>query len=403
MEIPQKGLNLDTSSYQVGSYPFAFNAQIQSFTDEASFPYLSNTPSNTLCYSLLNQEEIIGELPIYELDVFILFIKGINYSKIVYLKDCQPTTMVESNCLHFDNRIRSVYKLTDETLNLYFVDGVNEDRIIQFHRNSLLLLDEYKVNYVENCIITFNEELDCNKTKFYPETSYPCIETSISSGGNKKIGMYEYAVAYSTSKGEELSSYMALSSPIHIFDIDREQTSKSVKVIVSELNGARWKYIKIIGIETIGEVTSFHVKAILPILNSTVSFYDVENGGIGISSSSIFAKYPYYKSSKIISKANNILLKANLKEYDKFNLQSVVNEIELEWVSGKLKIGDYKNGENIELWPQYKLEDGSFVLSGLIVPPKTYFELKKQFKEVRDLLDKIEERLKECQKRRVSQ
>lgn len=65
--------------------------------------------------------------------------------------------------------------------------------------------------------------------------------------------------------------------------------------------------------------------------------------------------------------------------------------------------GDYKNGEDIELWPQYKLEDGSFILSGLIVPPKRYFELKKQFKEVRDLLDKIEERLKECQKRKVSQ
>lgn len=342
--VPQKGLNLDVSSSQEGSYPFALNAQIESFTDETSFPYLSNTPSNELCANY--PDKIIGTLAIQELNTFILF----GNNKIYSLKNCVLTTLVEATCLNFSNKINAVYKLTDETLNLYFVDGFNEDRYIQFDRSTLQLLDEFKKNYAENCTISFQDELDCNKTKFYPEIEYPCISTNVVDGGSKKAGVYEYGICYATSKGDELSTYISFSTPIHLFDINKSfdstdyNTNKAIQVQINNLDGSRYKYYNIICIESINEITTYLLKGTFPI-NNTVTYTDTDNQGIGISQSSIFQKYPYYKNSKLITVANNILLKADVKEFEKFNLQSVVNRIDLEWISGKLKLGDYAKSD----------------------------------------------------------
>jgi hypothetical protein len=66
-------------------------------------------------------------------------------------------------------------------------------------------------------------------------------------------------------------------------------------------------------------------------------------------------------------------------------------------------LGDYKVGQDIELWPQYEYRNGYLTLTKLIVPPTKYAELKKQVKEVRNLLDKIEEGIKQWGKGKISQ
>jgi hypothetical protein len=372
------GINQDTSD-SGKSYSFALNATVENFSEEQSMPFLSNTPSNLLCYKVNPDEMVIGQISIHEWDKTILavyntitgkqyfveiyyiynskgesdtikeeccdlsIIERLPQEKIKQTPICTSRIILETDCFKWskDYKLKFVYKITDCTLNLYFNNCYDEDRFIYFDYDTEYNL---KVNsdFLENsgtvCLPIYKSSVDCGKTKWYPDITYPCIDTSIVSGEKEK-GVYSYLVAYSTSGGTPLTNFKSLTFPYSITN-----KGQGIKVKFSEISkNTRYKYFLLVAVETVNNITTYHKKAVLSV--EQTEWVDDSMGGSGISAQELFTQYPFYENSCDITISNDIMFKSGLTEFEKFNLQPIVNLIELEWVSTVLKEGDYKKPE----------------------------------------------------------
>jgi hypothetical protein len=370
-----KGLSQDTSNTGE-SYSFALNATVEHFSEEQPYPFLSNTPSNFLCHKLQANEIVIGQLSIHEWDKTILAVyntvtkkkylievsyknisKGISdtieeeccdisiierlpQEKIKQSPICTSKVLIETDCFLWDENysLKFVYKITDCTLNIYFNNCLDEDRFIYFDYD-----DEFNLNINEDFLINTGTEcnptytnLDCDKTRWYPSIDYPCISTTIVSG-NKDKGAYTYLIAYCTSGGIPLTSFKSISQPFNIIG-----ENQGIKIKIDNVSkNTRYKYFLLVAVETVKNITTYHKKAVLSVQQT--EWIDSDMGGVNISSMELFSQYPFYEKSCDLTISNDILFKSGLSEFDKFNLQPIVNLMELEWVSVVLKEGDYKN------------------------------------------------------------
>lgn len=352
-------------------YSFALNATIESFSEENSLPFLGNVPSNILSSTLNVGEKVIAAKFINELNIVILFTKDSLYSYIKYfkvrkenplekkleitsLKDIKQTdftsiiTVVSSNCLNFTEESNTyiTYKLTSQTLNLYFVDNTNPDRFVYFDYDSesnLSLNDSFK-NYTQvgDCNIVYDDSLNCNTILWNPLLSYPTLSLKVVPGGEKDKGVYSYLIAYSTELGTALTEYKSLTNPIPIYKESTGDNNNGIQISVSDITkDSIYRYYTIVAIKTIKGITSYYKVGTYPITQTSVMDTDVNVKDISFDE--IFKTIVYYKSSKFISSQNNILFRAGLKEHERYNLQPIASKIKLKWFKTKLREGDYKN------------------------------------------------------------
>lgn len=364
-----KGINSDLNELQnEGSiYSFVLNATTENASEPQADPYRSNMASNVYCYELESGDKVVGHKYIPELEKTILLVwnatthtaKAIDLKimtsdpyksdtttcvgstdteYIIHKPQCSSIILFSTTCFDWSQSPKVIYKLTDCTLNLYINNGIDEDRLINFtyDDNYALSIDkEFLVSNNVACNPVYNQVIDCNKTKWNPIIEYPCIELELIPGGKVK-GSYSYMVAYSTYSGIPLTSFKSLTQPFHI-----EEDGGGIKINLSNVTqNSRYKFITIVCNETINETTTHHKKATISI--NQKQYIDVENGGPSISNESLVFEYPFYKSSDDITESNNILFKLGVNEYEKFNLQPVINLVELEWISVVAKEGDYK-------------------------------------------------------------
>jgi len=376
--INLKGINQDSSD-SGETYSFALNATVENFSEEQSMPYLSNTPSNLLCYKVNENEMVIGQVSIHEWDKTILavynkvtskqYLIEINYNfsnkgesdiiteeccnlsiverlpqeKIKQTPICTSKVILETDCFKWskDYKLKFVYKITDCTLNLYFNNCYDEDRFIYFDYDTnynLKVNSDFLQNSGTICSPVYKTDINCGKTKWYPEIDYPCIDTSLVAGEKEK-GVYSYLVAYCTSGGTPLTNFKALTLPYSIIT-----KGQGIKVKFSNISkDTRYQYFLLIAVETVNNISTYHRKAVLSV--EQTEWIDDSMGGPGISTQELFTQYPFYENSCDITISNDIMFKSGLTEFEKFNLQPIVNLIELEWVSTVLKEGDYKKPE----------------------------------------------------------
>lgn len=376
-----KGLITDINDSQKTEdvYSFVLNGTVENFSENQPFPFIGNTPSNIKCLQFLDEEQIVGILNINELDSTLLAVynKETNSTKFVKLfyknKDllkssslvnndcgsfvvedtktlkitCNSQVILESNCFNWNttNILNLEYKLTDCSINLYFTNGVDEDRLVYFNLDWSLSDDFKKTTSEDNCITEYLNELDCAKTLWNPEIKYPCISLSTVSGGEKLNGKYNYLFAYTTSKGIPLTSFQSLTQGVSLFSLRNENSNKGIKVTIeNKALNTRFQYYTIVAVESVKGITTYFQKGTYPISQNVV--LDMDNKGFPISLQELVFKYPYYKSSKYLTTSNNILFKAGLEEYEKYNLQPVINKVKLNWVTKVLKEGDYKDKVN---------------------------------------------------------
>lgn len=360
-----KGLNLDVNDLQKdGEYSFALNATVENFSEEQGFPFLSNTPSNFPCLTLEDNEVVLGTLSIHEWnktilaiynpvtelkkfveindkDIFITdnlleedncqkIIERLPQEKIKQKDVCSSKELLSNTCFiwSLNNPINFEYQITDCTLNLYWNNCLDEDRFLYFDYDEdfkLTINNDFQFNGGIDCEPNYTS-LDCSKTKWYPNIDYPCISVS-GVNGNKDKGRYSYTVCYCTSKGTPLTPFNTISQPYSIYKL-----GQGLKLNLTNVTkNSRYKYILIVSIDTILGQNFYRKKAVLPITQTT--FLDLDNEGLFISPEILVTKYPYYKSSCDMTISNNILFKSGLEEYEKFNLQPVINNVELEWVT----------------------------------------------------------------------
>ena len=388
--VPQTGMQKDKDVFSKESqeYTHALNAVIESW-DGQSFT-LQNEVSNILCLEL--NHKVVGTLQIPSLAKTILFTtnsKGsdeilmfddvyLNKSIIENDNNCTPIALEDIpqkpiakyiklisanfnwNILH---KVNIKYKLTDCTLNLYFVDGENPDRFIYFNLPDYSLVEDFKeINAltIGTCNEVYYNQLDVNKTNFNQNIFYPDIELEEEIGGNLQEGVYQIFTAYSTSKGIPLSSFNN-SQPFPIFEKQIKEiegipyeTNKAIKINIKNATlNSIYKYINIsVGI-TINNFTSYFNVTTIPISNNMSYIYNTNINNIASSEAEILAKYPYYENSKIIETGNNYLFKASLAEFDKFNIQRIANQIQLEAVTIKVDVDFYKHPANVHKYKSY--------------------------------------------------
>lgn len=377
-----KGMITDVEliNQEQGSYIFALNAILESDTGDGLV--LQNDYSNLLGTVLDTNENVIGKLYISELDILILYTTNNRIlslsSKLYndgalnsydYINGSIPITpenninildtkvIASSNCFNWDinHKLNSKYKITDKTLNLYFVDGGhNEDRYIYLDKETLEVDNSFKriIGWDGFNNPIYSEEIDCNNLKWYPEISFPDITTSDTEGGNLQAGVYQFSVAYSTSKSIELTGYKAMTNPFHLFtktltDVTDYNTGRAIEIEIDNLNTTgRYRYINIAVLKTVNGVSVYNLVTTLQITGEKLIYtYTGDRAAVTLDESRIFQLFPFYKSSKGLAIANNKLFKYAVKEFEKFNLQPIVNRMKLKWFTITAKEGDYASPE----------------------------------------------------------
>ena len=353
-------------------YKHALNANIESF-DGSSYS-IQNEASNLLITKL--SSNVVGYTVIPSLNICILFTtdnKG--NDSIIALKDIvfndddfnyklgestplekiQQIPIATENVVtlcqgnfnwNIINRVNIKYKITDCTLNLYFVDGVNPDRFIYFNLDYSLHEDFKNSSGV----------LDVNKTKFNQSIIFPDIKLTTEVGGTLIEGVYQIYVAYSTSKGIPLSSFIGtnvfpiFNNVLKTIENNEYSTTKAIKIDITNTSKSSiyYKYITIVVASTINGNTSYNQVATLPITDTTTSYLYTgnKNNIITKSEAEILVKNPLYKNSSLIEVSNNYLFRAGLNEYEKFNIQRIANKLTLEAVTIKVEEDYYKHAEN---------------------------------------------------------
>lgn len=376
-----KGLNLDVSELQAEGmlYSFVLNGTVENFSEPHPEPYRSNMASNVYCYQLIQGDRVVGSLfiPEFAKNILLIYNSDTSISKFVevevlnkdpYTTDvvncegasnveyilskpqCKSKILASSKCFNWRQTPKIIYKITDCTLNFYINNGLDEDRILNFDFDSSYNLTVNKAFLQSNnddCNPIYTNNIDCYKTKWYPIIDYPCIDLE-QIPGNKKKGSYSYMVAYSTFSGIPLTSYKALTQSFFI-----EEDGGGIKLDLSNVSqDSRYRFLSIVVVETINGLTTYHQKATISV--NQKQYIDVDNGGPNISLENLLTEYPFYRNSDDMTESNNLLFKVGLNEYEKFNLQPVINNIDLEWVTVVAKEGEYKN-------PKFASEYKSFL------------------------------------------
>lgn len=170
----------------------------------------------------------------------------------------------------------------------------------------------------------------------------------IQTGGNLKLGTYEFWGTYCDIKGNNIVNYSTPTQPISIFDENNsllEQTeldsftNYSIKLTVNNLD-TTFAYYKIVCVErtNINNTQSAFVAGIYPTTDNTVLYSSsgtsnddeyLQNGNASIRRridfNELYQVRPTYKSAKGTTSSGNILWKWGLKEKETLNLQPVVN------------------------------------------------------------------------------
>ncbi len=409
LNTASKGMNSDVHEMNSDGqlYSFALNATVEDFDGKTY--NLGNTPSNYLLSLFDEGERMVGKINVIELDKVFFFTtntKGI--SSIKYLEkfvfadensnfeysdclDCKKAeeavplekklqiplkplrTLLSSDCLGFDIqfKLNIVYKLTDCTLNFYFVDGNKADKYIYFdvdENKQLTLSNQFKVqNGVDDCKEPiFLNKLDCFKVLWYESVSVPCASTSFTTGGQLNSGVYQVLFSYATSKGQNLTSFLSATSPIPLFtqkvaESTQYDTNSALVIDISNIKtGSKYQFINIVVAHTLRGTTTFRLVKTLPITGTTAKYIYTGNEQAPILSyNDVFFKNTFYEKSKNVALANDFLFKANLKEYNPINIQAIANKLQgaLKWFTVTLKEGDFATPEIAQKYRSYARDE----------------------------------------------
>lgn len=383
---PIKGMNMDAYPGNLDgqkAYTFALNAKQESL-DGDQFN-LTNEPSNLLALKFPEGFVPIGRLPIYELNktIYWLVNPATGDSQIGYVgnhigpclqisveteapqvdpcgcregssdSDCEPTYDEEvlpstsecmeysvistASCLGFsiDHPIaRATYKLTNKSTEVYWTDNYNPPMWMDI---------DHPVS-------------DCNQMRIFPDFKVPIITpTDVLETGSLVAGSYQFFLAYSNSKGNELSQYYSATNHTSIWDDTHTEkldfpTSKSIELSITELD-TTYKYFNLAVGKYINNLESFEVVGTYSITSDTFSYVYTGNTKVNrpLTAEEMFFRAPYYNKAGTLETQNSILMLGDLTTEPEINYQSVANGIKLYWETWKVpynRFEGYSKGTN---------------------------------------------------------
>jgi len=250
---------------------------------------------------------------------------------------------------------------------IYFTDDYNGLRHIILND-----LSQYQITGTDICGEDNTEVtcLDADKLLVFKKTNLPTILPSeIVLGGQLKLGVYEFLIAYCDPMGNEISEYTSITNPIRLFDKNntvltqeelRNPTNYSIKLNVSNLD-KRYTHYKVVVIQnTLDSVgaTNFYEEGIHTINDNTV-VYGGQNNKKEASLLDILRKNLFVERVEFVSESNNSLVAGGVTQEKEINLQPVVNLLGayLKWQTHIAPETLYENAVNTSLYLGYNRDE----------------------------------------------
>jgi hypothetical protein len=324
--------------------------------------FIQNAPSNKFCLNLPEGFIVINK-PVFvkerKLNILCILNPSTKESEIgfFHFETCIYEKIINAEGLNFNINypIKGTYKIIDCNLTFYFQDGFNPDRRINLDKLP------YKKEIDETgCVITsFPLELEIGQINIQNDLLPPIVKiSSVEETGALYSGAYQFAVAYSNSVGNELSSYYSKTNIVPIYkdsinlgwtgvegSDSNVLTSKSIILSFENLD-TRYDYINIAVIKTIQGSPAYEMVATIPTGSKSYTYTGRETTKF-LTTDQLMGLYPDYINSKTLTSGNNYLIRANLSTQDEGNYQRLANLIELGWAVTKIKADDisqsYKN------------------------------------------------------------
>lgn len=386
----KRGMNRNTHSSQLQptEYSFMLNGNTESETGDRL--NVSNEPSNRLTTVFSENYKVIGHRKdlLANKTYFHLTNPTTKKSSIGYINNTQIEVYngdIYTDCPDCqDNKNQLGTPLEDTTQspthtyvelindNCYDVgEGLNYDinfpiKFIELKQESLgtnMYWNDYRNNprrmRVDDVSYLFEKEIPCEPTEDltcfdvdkllqFPKHTHIQLEVeAVQTGGNLKLGTYEFYAAYSDLNGNEITQYSTPINPISIFDetnniLEASQlddlTNYAIKVKVNNLD-QNFKYYRLVCIEksSLQGVESIFEVGVFPTSDDTVLY--TTSGSVNDSLQSIgnvstrkrvtreelFAIKPIYDKAKGLVSSSGRLFQWGLGRRPEINLQPVVN------------------------------------------------------------------------------
>lgn len=276
------------------------------------------------------------------------------------------TTPVNGFNFNILNPIKtSIIKNEKTGKTIYFSHKGNPPRYINVDRISDYFIKEEPC--ADDTILTCP---DFDKMRVFKLFSIPkLIPNSIEVGGNLKMGVYEFLVAYCNSEGQEISEYYSISTPIAIFDENNQiqgqpnttdRTNLSIRLNVEGLD-TKYTHYKVAVIQTadIKNATRYFVEGIHTI-NDTSILYVTEQNKKETSIDALTRNYLFVEEAEGVATANNVLYQYGITNKKELNLQPIVNllgDLTVKWQSHIAPEDLYKNGVNTAKYLGYQRDE----------------------------------------------
>lgn len=382
INYPSSGMNFShPSDLKPGEFSLMVNGQIESISGD--WLKVSNTQSNLLC-SRLKNFKLIGVNYVASLGVTFLFLVdstnpsgvqseiGFIYDQVnedtkdstthckdcnnpiiedtpleqtIQIEKCNYNTFVSAQCLNFsvDFPIQSWVKVDDCSVRIYFTDGNNPPRYIDYNN-----WQTQNIN-ISNCPLITTNELDCDKIKIFKESCYPIVQPiDVVSGGENTAGVYEFVACYADVRANKITDYFYVSNPVPLFQqqitiANDYPIAKSIKLSITNVN-TDFKYLNLVVLKTVNGTTTPYLIETIQIASSSFDYLYTgisANIPIKLSIDEIIGKRPVYTSAVGLSESNGYLFLDNLKEQRILNLQPSVLDLPVYWQTVQLEEGDY--------------------------------------------------------------
>lgn len=257
---------------------------------------------------------------------------------------CVYTRILNDKCLNFNNfyQITGFLRInSDDEEEIIFVDGYNEDRVINLNNIP------YKYTYENDDCKTkkYSNVLDCDELKLNPKISFPCIQISKKNQGNLPDGMYSVGVAYLIDN-QRFTDYMSVTTPEAI---NSKEGDSSLNISLSNLD-RNFDYYQIILIGVVNGVTTSKIIGKYPTSQNSVVISDWinENYQDGIPTTELTTYKKNYDKTGLLSANSQYLMRTDIKRKPKINYQKQAFNIKAKYVVYQVPLSYYKiDGKNI--------------------------------------------------------
>lgn len=194
-------LNLDKHYTLLESRDITYllNGDIEGYESSNQNYFVQNQKSNESCFELPEGYEFVGPgVPVGNAE-HVFFITGeTDQILLANLDNCTYEVWASGDCLGFNTSypIRGVYKYNSQknTRSVYFIDGLNPNRVIDI---DLPFPQQKTTNDCETCEKEFNGLLDCAQIKINKDIVVPCITLDANNQGQLLSGVYQVGFAWS--------------------------------------------------------------------------------------------------------------------------------------------------------------------------------------------------------------